>query len=221
MTHDQTYLMTNVQDSFCAALACAAIAKGAHILLNYPLSYPDAELKKQVSSQQLGHRLTLIPANIQDEAGVEQLFNKIQGKKIAGIIHCLSPVAAQKKSLLDMTLEDWNQMLDQTLHALFYLARQAVEEFVAESIPGRFVVLQIDHANGGEKSIEQSALETALSAFCRSVAKEYGRRDIACNTVIVSEERIRQHSQYDLAELVLFPLMKEAGYMTGEVIELR
>jgi NAD(P)-dependent dehydrogenase (short-subunit alcohol dehydrogenase family) len=62
--------------------------------------------------------------------------------------------------------------------------------------------------------------EFALNALCRSVAKEYGRREITCNVVVVQDSDEEPNGLAAVAETVLFFASEEAAFVNGEVIRV-
>lgn len=215
MLAEQNYLIINVAPDLGCGIA-AGLPERATLFLNYS---DDGATEFQNTFQRPGFesRLKIFPLDIKDENGVEQLFTERNGAPLSGVLYCLPDANQQTKSILDISLSEWNHTLEKTLHVLFYVARRCIEEFVTESTPGRFIICQMDHSTSKDKSIFQATLETALLAFCRSIAKEYGRRHITCNTVFAR----RGKSLQPLIDFIFFLFSKESAYLTGELIDLR
>ena len=60
---------------------------------------------------------------------------------------------------------------------------------------------------------------TALDAFGRSVAKEYGRRGIRCNTVVLDPLGLAPASASAL-DTILFLLSEDASFVNGDLLQV-
>jgi 3-oxoacyl-[acyl-carrier protein] reductase len=145
--------------------------------------------------------------------------------------------------LIDISLSEWNQALLLFLRVPFWISRRAIEEFLADGQRhGRIV--HVFYA-AAQCPIGQSGLASAQSAlysFTRSIAKEYGRRQIACNLIVVNalsgsgqkasakieqEEEENQSSFHisqpqapALAEMVSFLGSGKASFVNGEALHV-
>lgn len=216
MLAEQNYLIANVASDLGCGIALTELAEHATFFLNYS---DDVATEFQSTFQRhcSESKLKIFPLDIKNENDVEQLFAEINGAPLSGVLYCLPDANQQTKSILDISLAEWNHTLEKTLHTLFYVARRSIEEFVTEGRPGRFIICQMDHSLGKDTSVFQTTLETALLAFSRSIAKEYGRRHITCNTVIARREKSLQA----LINFIFFLFSKQSAYLTGELIDLR
>ncbi len=87
--------------------------------------------------------------------------------------------AAVPVAVVDERLDRWQQALDRRLRAPFLVVQRMVEGFLMTGTAGRILLL----TRRDDTDPALAAARTALHSFTRSVAREYGRRGIACNAV--------------------------------------
>jgi NAD(P)-dependent dehydrogenase (short-subunit alcohol dehydrogenase family) len=152
-----------------------------------------------------------------DEDVVEAMFDRLLGETgDLGACVLVADVRAGGMSLADSGPEEWEAALGTCLRAAFLLLRRAVDEFIGAGDGGRILVVLIAPA---APATIAAALATALSSLSKAIATEYGRRAIACNTLVVPADG---ETAIDAAvEAASFLLSADAGYITAEVIDLR
>lgn len=113
--------------------------------------------------------------------------------------------------------DGWMPAVADCLRAAFLTFRRAIDEFIACGAGGRVVL--VVRCPSAAATIP-ATLATAFTSLARSVANEYGRRGITCNALVLPENDAA--SAMDAAvDTVRFLLSDEAGYVTGEIIDLR
>jgi NAD(P)-dependent dehydrogenase (short-subunit alcohol dehydrogenase family) len=91
--------------------------------------------------------------------------------------------ATRLASLHDLSLDEWERLVVAPLRRVLRLARSAIEEFLAEGTGGR-IVLIVDAPPGGDARGSNAIVAQALVSLARSIAREYGRREVACNVLL-------------------------------------
>jgi NAD(P)-dependent dehydrogenase (short-subunit alcohol dehydrogenase family) len=245
--HGKTIL---VIDGTCAVgreVVLAAAWRGASVVFSGQrgTEAAAAEILDTATVAEMGGRVIFIEADVSSEDDVERLFDRAL-ERLPGLHILVSHTACasvlDSKPLVGTTLADWYAVLAHNLRAPFLLARRAIEEFLGQGEGGR--IIHVTYAAAREAAVQASfaAAQTALFAFTRSIAKEYGRREITCNTVLVESEssivrsgvgcRSRQAARAPrgqayrpelinaVVEAVLFLGSGEASYVNGEVLRV-
>jgi NAD(P)-dependent dehydrogenase (short-subunit alcohol dehydrogenase family) len=85
----------------------------------------------------------------------------------------------------DMTLEDWNAVVDVNLVGAFLTFREVARHMVERGGGGSLVgVASIGSLHGMPRQAQYSASKAGLTALIRSVAVEFGRHGIRANTIL-------------------------------------
>ena len=221
------------------AVVIEAARRGAHVIFcghaaNDTLG---TEIIAEAHAQTGSGQVTFVPADLAVESDVERFFDVAleQLPALHVVIHnAEGAVRNNDQPLLELSLADWNATLVTNLREPFWVSRRAVQEFLASGEGGRIV--HITSAGGETPSASHAASHTALQAFVRSIAKEYGRRGVTCNAVTVrdvrgQEVKVREPLQPDrrreqqpfrqsaaIAELALFLASTDASFVNGEVL---
>ncbi len=231
------------------AVALMAARRGARVAFCGRQGSEEAEVIAAARLAGAAEQICFVPTNLASEADIEHLFDQASGW-LPGfhvlINHVEYPAALDGKSLVETSLADWNRALAAGLREPFLLSRRAVEEFLAGGEGGRIVHITSAAADELTCQASRAASQAALHSFIRSVAKEYGRRGIACNAVSMQSDletegvsaaslasgadspdkrgpdRLPPHRLPDqleaAAETVLFLASGEASYVNGEVL---
>jgi len=81
--------------------------------------------------------------------------------------------------------EEWRGVIDTNLNGSFYVARQFLPAFLANGF-GRFVFMSSIAANGMSGDVAYSASKAGMLGLSAALAKEYGRKGITSNALLMS-----------------------------------
>ncbi|MBR3810756.1 MAG: SDR family oxidoreductase [Agathobacter sp.] len=178
--------------------------------------------------------------NIGDPLYVKQLFDEIhnQGSRVdilvnnAGISHI--------GLLSDMTVEEWQHIMDVNLSSVFYTSKLAIPDMLSKK-SGKIINISSVWGNiGASCEVAYSASKGGVNSFTKALAKELapsniqvnaiacGCIDTAMNQCFSEEERQdlineipsgRFGTPEEVADLV-YALTNEHSFLTGQVITL-
>lgn len=85
----------------------------------------------------------------------------------------------------EMTIEDWNAVVDINLVGAFLTFREAARHMIARGGGGKLIgIASIGSIHGMPRQAQYSASKAGLCALVRSLAVELGRHDIQANTIL-------------------------------------
>ncbi len=125
---DRITLVTGSSSGIGAAVAKCMAAEGAKVIVNYARSSKGAEaVVAEIKAE--GGEAIAIQADVSQEDQVQSMFAQIF--EHYGTIDVLVNNAGLQKdaNLVDMTLEQWNQVIGVNLTGQFLCSREAVKEF--------------------------------------------------------------------------------------------
>lgn len=229
---NQGFLVVNGTQGIMPALVLRAARLNASVVFTVtPDRCADAQqLVRHASTVGLSERLSFIVAE-PDEEGVEALFDTALDR-LAGLnvlIHNLDTNAYNRdRSLLEISLAEWNAVLSTELRLPFLTARRAIEEFICGAGPGRIVYVAYSGSAPCAPAAMFAAAQTGLHALARCINKEFGRREVACNAVIINDDRgmkmdgfgIDDGAPPELVETVLFLASPGASFVNGELLQI-
>lgn len=175
-------------------------------------------------------------ADVSREDDVERLFDVAVAEMDGVDVVVNNAGVLQDQLLVNTTLEQWSEVLATNVRGPFLVMRRAVDEFLAVG-GGCIVNVASAAANGLVGQAAYASSKAALLSMSRSVAKEYGPRNIRCNAVVpgffpsdmtaaldptrtryyqdLSPER-RFGATEEFVEAVLFLAGPDAGFVTGD-----
>lgn len=129
----QTAVVTGSSSGIGKAIARAMAEDGANIVINYSSSQEPATLLAEEIKASGGKAIT-VQADVSKESDVKELFTKTYNA--FGTIDILVNNAGiqQDAQLIDMTLQQWQQVIDINLTGQFLCAREAAREFIKRGI---------------------------------------------------------------------------------------
>lgn len=181
--------------------------------------------------------VTGLAVDVTDEASVERAFASIEEQ--CGPVHVLVLNAGifVIEPFEETTLSSWQRTIDVNLTGAFLCARRGLPGMRAHGW-GRVVTIGSSAGKtGGAKSMAAYAASKAgVMALAKSIASEYARAGITANALAPSlidtdmitsmpdmHERVpvgRLGTPQDVADLVTFLCSENAGYITGEVVDI-
>lgn len=234
-------IVTGAASGIGQAIAVQLSKQGVHVVLVDINSCEDT-ISKMATDVSYIESL----GDIRDEDFVNTTVN--QTIERFGKIHILVNNAGTccRKSLEDLTIDDWNRDLDTNLKAAFYFTKACVYPHMKEAKYGRIInISSISGMNGGVTSGQDgqgrsgaayAASKGGIIAFTKWVAKELGPDGITCNSVApgATATGITAGVPYDLslqpvqrigvpddiAHAVLHFASREASYTTAQVLKV-
>jgi len=224
---------------------------GSKLVLSKVEGEAGAKVIAAARSAGVAERVSFVSADVSSEADIDRLFDLALERlpDLHVLVNNLENAAVlNDKPLIEISLTDWNKVLATNLRQPFLLSRRAIQEFLAGGEGGRIVHITSADTNGATSQASYTASRTALRAFIRSIAKEYGRRGIACNAVATrgnletemtaplspkepraralllphhlrcQPELVLSKVEGAVAEAVLFLASDEASFVNGEVL---
>jgi 3-oxoacyl-[acyl-carrier protein] reductase len=229
-------IVTGASQGIGKAIAEFLAEKGSDLVL---LDVIDgAELASNLSKK--GIRAVFHPLDVGDFQAVERAFNEVA--KEMGQIDCLVNNAGitRDKLLLRMNEEDWDQVIRVNLKGVFNCTKSVLRHMLKRG--GSIVSLSsVTGLMGNPGQSNYAASKAGLIGFTKSIAKEYGERNIRANAVAPgfiqtnmtdaldesTKERMKQSiplkragEPLDVARVVYFLLSEYGSYITGEVINV-
>lgn len=223
-----------------AACSIELAKQGAKVMLTYHASSEGA-LSVVKKIEEFGGEAKAIKADLRTQADVDNTIDCTLDKfgKIDTLVHVSGGLIA-RKTILEMDLAHWNEVLDVNLTSLFLMTKAVIPHL---SAGGSIVTFSSQAARdgGGAGAIPYAASKGAITTFTRALAKELGP-DIRVNSVcpgmintgfhdtftndqvrknVASATQLkREGSAQEVAKLVSFLASTESSYMTGTNIDI-
>ncbi|OIQ08147.1 3-oxoacyl-[acyl-carrier-protein] reductase FabG [Moorella thermoacetica] len=228
-------LVTGASRGIGRAIVWALAEQGATVAINYHASEAAAiELTEGIKSR--GGRALPYQADVTDPGQVADMISKI--KDTFGKIDILVNNAGMMADslVIDMSLEEWDQVINLNLRSVFLCTRAVVPGMLSQSW-GRIINISSQAAlTGSRRHAHYAAAKAGLLGFTYSLAKELGPHGITVNAVSPGriktdmifarmegreEEWLQQTplrrlgNASEVAAAVAFLASPEASYITG------
>jgi len=228
----KTALVTGGGKGIGRAISQALAGMGARVVVNYRSDAAAAEETAAALPNASTHQ-----ADVGDPAQVEAMVAAIGRVDVlvnnAGVL--------RDKLLIQMSPPDWEDIIRTDLLSAFATTKAAIRSGMMRARWGRIVnISSIVGLTGNAGQSNYAAAKAGLIGFTRSVAREYGSRNITCNAVApgyvrtelttssLTEEMVaamvkmtpipREAAAEEVAATVAFLCSERAGFITGQVI---
>lgn len=235
---DQVAIVTGAGRGIGRAIALTLADEGARVVVNYSRSAEAAEqVVAQIRAQD--REAVAFQADVADAGQVEALFAATRERFGRVDILVNNAGITRDKLLLRMSEADWDAVLDTNLKGAFLCAKAAAP-FLLKQKSGVIVnVGSVIGKAGGAGQTNYSASKAGLIGLTKSLAKEFGARNIRVNAVapgfietemtevLKPEQREAALQQIPLgrfgaaeevARVVAFLCSADAAYIQGAVI---
>lgn len=238
---ERAALVTGASRGIGAATAIALARRGFHVAVNY-LRQEERARRVVREIERLGRRAIAIRADVGDYAQVQQLIT--QTVEALGGLHVLVNNAGYSShyGLEELPVEEWRRMIAVTLHGAFYCCKEAAPHMKRAGW-GRIVnVCSLRAMTGSDHGVHYASAKAGLLGLTKSLALELAP-EITVNAVspgyTVTDmtrsaledphkgERIRAQiplrrpaSPEEVAAVIAFLCSEEAGYITGETVNV-
>ena len=140
-----------------------------------------------------------------------------------------------------MSIADIDDVIDINLKGTMYVTRSFIRNFIKRKGGNVINISSVVGLMGNKGQANYAASKAGIVGFTKTVAKEYGRKNIRCNAIApgyIATEMTAQLSEAqteelkkqlplarlgkpeDIAELALFIASEKSSYITGEVIKV-
>jgi 3-oxoacyl-[acyl-carrier protein] reductase len=228
----KTALVTGGGKGIGRAISQALAGMGARVVVNYRSDAAAAEETAAALPNASTHQ-----ADVGDPAQVQAMVAAIGRVDVlvnnAGVL--------RDKLLIQMSPPDWEDIIRTDLLSAFATTKAAIRSGMMRARWGRIVnISSIVGLTGNAGQSNYAAAKAGLIGFTRSVAREYGSRNITCNAVApgyvrtelttssLTEEMVaamvkmtpipREAAAEEVAATVAFLCSERAGFITGQVI---
>lgn len=236
----KTVLVTGSGRGIGREIALSFADRGAFVMVNYPTPNEKEEAESCVRLIQAKNTKAMIfEADVRSAVDVDKMIQTMV-KEWGKVDILINNAGITKDNLLiKMTEEDWKLVLDINLNGVFTCTKRVIKEMMTKRY-GRIVsISSIMGLVGNAGQANYAASKAGIIAFMKSVAKEFGSRNITANAIApgfietqmtqVLPEEVKKSflnkvlikrygNAEDIANTALFLASDMASYITGQVL---
>src|SRR5512145_1195657 len=224
----QTALVTGANSGIGRAIAIALGRAGANVIVNYIARPEDAEsVAAEIRSHGQGAMVAL--ADVADEAQVQAMFAAAVAR--FGTVDILASNAGMEKNapFHEMSVEQWDRVMNVNLRGAFLCAREAVREFLRRGVrpevsvsAGKIIFTSSVHeVIPWAGHVNYAASKGGLMLLMKSLAQEVAEKRIRVNSIAPGAIRTPINSAAWSTPEAYADLMKLVPYKRiGEVEEI-
>ena len=228
----KTALVTGGGKGIGRAISQSLAGMGARVVINYKSDKSSAEETAAALPNATAHQ-----ADVADPTQVESMMKAIG--KVDVLVN--NAGAVRDKLLIQMSPPDWEELIRTDLLSAFATTKAAIMSGMMRARWGRIVnISSIVGLTGNAGQSNYAAAKAGLIGFTKSIAREYGSRNITCNAVApgyvrteltkgsLTDEMVgelvkltpikREGTADEVASAVAFLCSERAGFITGQVI---
>ncbi|MBD2870673.1 elongation factor P 5-aminopentanone reductase [Paenibacillus arenilitoris] len=233
-----TVLITGGSRGIGAAIAKRFAAEGVNIVIHYLQSHEIANETAR-ACMALGANVLTISADLRSREQLERMRDKLAVHGMLPDILVNNGGISHYGMLMDVTEEDWDDVMAVNLKGMFLCTQLFMPHMVAQRY-GRIInVSSIWGLSGASCEVLYSTTKGGMNAFTKALAKELAQAGVTVNAVAPGvvdtdmmvgfneeekaalEQEIpagRFGSAEEIASLVYFLSLPESSYITGQVI---
>jgi 3-oxoacyl-[acyl-carrier protein] reductase len=183
--------------------------------------------------------LSVVQCDITDAASVEDAFTEVEHKQGPVEVLVANAGVTRDKLLVQMSEDDFSEVLDTNLTGAFRVARRAIRPMIRMRYGRIILISSVVGLLGSGGQANYAASKAGLVGLARSLTRELGSRDITVNVIapgfvetnmtaaLAAERKAiilkniplgRYGSADEVAGVVEFLASPAAAYITGAVI---
>ena len=200
--------------------------------------------KAQAAIEELkrnGSDVKLYPCDIKNAEQVASVSEEILAD-FGGVDILVNNAGITRDNLLpSMSITDIDDVIDINLKGTMYVTRSFIRNFIKKKGGNIINISSGVGLMGNKGQTNYAASKAGIVGFTKTVAKEYGRKNVRCNAIApgyIATEMTAQLTEAqtdelkkqlplarlgapeDIAELALFLASDKSSYITGEVIKV-
>jgi 3-oxoacyl-[acyl-carrier protein] reductase len=237
---DRTCLVTGASRGIGRGIATRLGAEGANVAINYRSSAEAAEEAAAEISDGPGEGVA-VQADVTDYDAVQSMHGEVRERLGPVDVLVNNAGVTNDTTFTRMTREDWLQVVDVHLNGMFNVTKTCFEDIDA-SDAGRLInVSSVVGKQGNFGQANYAAAKSGMFGFTRTIALELASSGSTANCIApgftmtdmlrsVDDDRLdgiregiplgRFADPDEVAGLVRYLASDEAGYITGEVIDV-
>jgi len=235
----QTAIVTGTSRGLGQYFARALAKAGADLILTSRRRESLAPFAAEIES--LGRRAISLELDVRDQKSIERMA--AEAEAAFGQIHILVNNAGcnVRKPALDVTWDDWNQVLDTNLRGTFFVAQAIARRMIAKSY-GRIINIgSVTSVFGYAGLAPYGASRGGVRQLTMSLADDWGKHGVTVNCLAPGWFRTEQNKvlydnkewvdylvdripvkrpgePHDLDGAVVFLASEESRYITGQTL---
>lgn len=232
----KTALVTGASRGIGRAIAKALAKEGYHLYLTCRHSKTELTQLSHYLSETFSISCTPILADMGDPQDVERVFSEISELTAlvnnAGISHV--------GLLHEMSVKQWQSLMDVNLNALFYTCRHAIPLMLRHHAGKILNISSVWGNTGASMEVAYSASKGGVNAFTKALAKELAPSGIQVNAIacgLIDTDMNSAFSREELEQLcaeipadrigqvsevaaLALSLLSAPDYLTGQIVTL-
>lgn len=235
---EKNVLITGASRGIGRSTAILFAQNGYHVFLNCNKSVEELKQVQEEIEKHHPKAVTLVPGNVGNPSNVRSIFGEIYSHCDSLDVLINNAGIAHIGLLMDLTDEEWQQIIDTNLSSVFYCCREAVPKMVSKK-SGRIInISSMWGTVGASCEAAYSASKSGIHGLTRALAKELAPSGISVNAIACGVIDTVMNAQLDEAERqslaeeipagrfcspeeiaeVIWQTVNTPAYMTGQII---
>ena len=235
---EKNVLITGAYRGIGRSTAILFAQNGYHVFLNCNKSVEELKQVQEEIEKHHPKAVTLVPGNVGNPSDVRSIFREIYSHCDSLDVLINNAGIAHIGLLMDLTDEEWQQIIDTNLSSVFYCCREAVPKMVSKK-SGRIInISSMWGTVGASCEAAYSASKSGIHGLTRALAKELAPSGISVNAIACGVIDTVMNAQLDEAERqslaeeipagrfcspeeiaeVIWQTVNTPAYMTGQII---
>lgn len=235
---EKNVLITGASRGIGRSTAILFAQNDYHVFLNCNKSVEELKQVQEEIEKHHPKAVTLVPGNVGNPSDVRSIFGEIYSHCDSLDVLINNAGIAHIGLLMDLTDEEWQQIIDTNLSSVFYCCREAVPKMVSKK-SGRIInISSMWGTVGASCEAAYSASKSGIHGLTRALAKELAPSGISVNAIACGVIDTVMNAQLDEAERqslaeeipagrfcspeeiaeVIWQTVNTPAYMTGQII---